>query len=60
MINTVIVYHKIKHILEQNNILLACVICMNVDYWSHSYCDVVVIIIVVVSLLVLKTGRGTG
>ena len=41
MINTTIIYNKIKHILERNNILLACVICMNVDYWSHSYCDVV-------------------
>ena len=41
MINTVIVYNIIKRILERNSILLACVICMNVDYWSHSYCDVV-------------------
>ena len=30
MINTVKVYNKIKRILEQNNILLACTIGMNV------------------------------
>ena len=32
IINTVIIYNKIKRILEQNNILVACVICINVDY----------------------------
>ena len=30
MLNTVIVCSKIKRILEQHNILLACVICMDI------------------------------
>ena len=63
MINTIIIYNKIKRILEQNNMLVAYVICMNVDYWSHSYCDVVVVRRYYhccrLKKLVSKAGRGT-